>query len=111
MAPDPTDINTHLISPLRPHVIVLFGAAGDLSRRKLLPGLFHLAQAGLMPERFHVIGTSRHERDDFAAIVRDAIGPTEEDEAVEDFLGHVSFATFSAEDPDPLRKAVDRARK
>ena len=34
------------------HVIVLFGATGDLARRKLLPGLFHLAEAGLMPERF-----------------------------------------------------------
>ena len=33
------------------HVIVLFGATGDLARRKLLPGIFHLADAGLMPER------------------------------------------------------------
>jgi glucose-6-phosphate 1-dehydrogenase len=41
-----------------PHVIVLFGATGDLARRKLLPGLFHLAQAGLLPEEFRIIGTS-----------------------------------------------------
>ena len=33
------------------HVIVLFGATGDLAKRKLLPGLFHLAAAGLMPEK------------------------------------------------------------
>ena len=33
-----------------PHVIVLFGATGDLARRKLLPGLLHLSEAGLMPE-------------------------------------------------------------
>lgn len=39
------------------HVIVLFGATGDLARRKLLPGMFRLAEAGLMPERFVVIGT------------------------------------------------------
>ena len=32
----------------QPHVIVLFGATGDLSRRKLLPGLLHLFQAGLL---------------------------------------------------------------
>jgi glucose-6-phosphate 1-dehydrogenase len=93
------------------HVIVLFGAAGDLSRRKLLPGLFHLAQAGLMPERFHVIGTSRHERDDLPDIARDAIGEKEDAEAVDAFVEHVSFATFSPDDPDPLRKAVDRARE
>jgi glucose-6-phosphate 1-dehydrogenase len=32
------------------HVIVLFGATGDLARRKLLPGLFHLFAAGLLPD-------------------------------------------------------------
>jgi glucose-6-phosphate 1-dehydrogenase len=41
------------------HVIVIFGATGDLARRKLLPGLFHLAAAGLMPDRYQVIGSSR----------------------------------------------------
>src|ERR1017187_10306843 len=40
------------------HVIVLFGATGDLARRKLLPGLFHLAKAGLMPANYRVIGSS-----------------------------------------------------
>ena len=41
------------------HVIVLFGATGDLAKRKLLPGLFHLAAAGLMPERYRIIGSAR----------------------------------------------------
>jgi glucose-6-phosphate 1-dehydrogenase len=41
------------------HVIVVFGATGDLARRKLLPGLFHLAAAGLMPDRYQIIGSSR----------------------------------------------------
>src|SRR5262245_33857420 len=41
------------------HVIVLFGALGDLSKRKLLPGLFHLDRAGLMPANYRIIGTSR----------------------------------------------------
>ncbi|HEU4907240.1 MAG TPA: glucose-6-phosphate dehydrogenase, partial [Propionibacteriaceae bacterium] len=40
-----------------PHVIVLFGATGDLSRRKLLPGLAHLALSALAPD-IQVIGTS-----------------------------------------------------
>ena len=38
------------MTPLRPHLMVLFGGTGDLARRKLLPGLFHLSQAGLLPE-------------------------------------------------------------
>ncbi|HUB99593.1 MAG TPA: glucose-6-phosphate dehydrogenase [Solirubrobacterales bacterium] len=41
-------------------VIVLFGATGDLAKRKLLPGMFHLSRSGLMPERFRIIGTARH---------------------------------------------------
>ena len=40
------------------HVIVLFGATGDLARRKLLPGLFHLHAAGLLPREYRVIGAS-----------------------------------------------------
>ncbi len=32
-----------------PGVVVIFGASGDLTKRKLLPALFHLEQAGLLP--------------------------------------------------------------
>jgi glucose-6-phosphate 1-dehydrogenase len=57
------------------HVIVLFGATGDLARRKLLPGLFRLDQAGLMPERYRIVGTSRMplDRDGFRAFTREAL--------------------------------------
>ena len=41
-----------------PHVVVVFGATGDLAKRKLLPGLFHLARAGLLPERYRIIGSA-----------------------------------------------------
>jgi glucose-6-phosphate 1-dehydrogenase len=40
------------------HVIVVFGATGDLARRKLLPGLFHLHAAGLLPRDYRIIGSS-----------------------------------------------------
>jgi glucose-6-phosphate 1-dehydrogenase len=43
----------------RDQVIVLFGATGDLAKRKLLPGMYHLMRAGLMPERFRIIGAAR----------------------------------------------------
>ena len=49
-----------MLPPLPPHVIVIFGATGDLARRKLLPGLLRLFQAGLMPE-FRVVGISMEE--------------------------------------------------
>ena len=51
---------------LRSHVIVLFGATGDLARRKLLPGLFHLSQAGLLPDGYRVVGASVEELSDDA---------------------------------------------
>jgi glucose-6-phosphate 1-dehydrogenase len=56
-------------------VIVLFGATGDLAKRKLLPGMFHLAQVGLMPRRFRIIGTARHgiELEEFRQLVRQSI--------------------------------------
>jgi glucose-6-phosphate 1-dehydrogenase len=57
------------------HVIVLFGATGDLARRKLLPGLFHLAAAGLMPARYQIIGSSRGDltAEQFRELARQAI--------------------------------------
>jgi glucose-6-phosphate 1-dehydrogenase len=56
-------------------VIVLFGATGDLARRKLLPGIFHLFEAGLMPERFALIGAARSDLsgEEFAELAREAV--------------------------------------
>src|ERR1700687_1032590 len=58
-------------------VIVLFGATGDLARRKLLPGLFHLARAGLMPAKYQIIGSSPASSalsdDDFRQHAKDAV--------------------------------------
>ncbi|WP_445256065.1 glucose-6-phosphate dehydrogenase [Nocardioides aurantiacus] len=57
-----------------PTTVVLFGATGDLAQRKLLPGLLHLFQSGLLPE-VQVVGTSLedHDRDSFVDFTRVAI--------------------------------------
>jgi len=39
-----------------PATLVIFGASGDLTRRKLLPAVYHLSRAQRLPARFHVIG-------------------------------------------------------
>src|SRR5258707_12565650 len=44
-----------------PCIFVVFGASGDLTRRKLLPALFHLRQAGLLSEEFAVVGVARRD--------------------------------------------------
>jgi glucose-6-phosphate 1-dehydrogenase len=46
-----------------PHLIVLFGATGDLARRKLLPGIMHLLQSNLVPDS-RIIGVSLDDFDD-----------------------------------------------
>jgi glucose-6-phosphate 1-dehydrogenase len=107
---DPTDVNSSLISPLRPQVIVLFGATGDLARRKLLPGLFHLSKAGLLPKR-RILGTSLDDLDDvgFRAFARGALdefgrhGLT--DEEWEHFAADLAFVSQS-DGTDSLVKRV-----
>jgi glucose-6-phosphate 1-dehydrogenase len=62
------------VGPKNPQVVVLVGATGDLSRRKLLPGLFHLASAGFIPG-FRIIGVSLDniDADGFRANAREAV--------------------------------------
>ena len=49
--------------PGDPCVLVIFGAAGDLTKRLLVPALYNLRRARLLPEEFAVIGVSRNEID------------------------------------------------
>ena len=48
--------------PVAPTALVIFGATGDLAKRKLLPALYNLAHEGALPERFHLVGVSRKEK-------------------------------------------------
>src|SRR5450756_924078 len=50
------------VSP--PCAVVIFGASGDLTNRKLIPALYNLALAGLLPAEFAVIGVARHPMSD-----------------------------------------------
>src|SRR4051812_40262673 len=83
----------------QPHVIVLFGATGDLSRRKLLPGMLHLFQAGLLKDS-KIIGTSLDDYDEeqFRKVVREACeefsGPSV-DERWDDFAAMLSYVPQS----------------
>ena len=47
--------------PANPCVMVIFGAAGDLTKRKLIPALYNLAKEGLLSPDFAVIGVARRE--------------------------------------------------
>ncbi|MCO5318711.1 MAG: glucose-6-phosphate dehydrogenase [Microthrixaceae bacterium] len=98
----------------RNHVVVLFGATGDLAARKLIPGFFHLCEVGLMPSDFRIIGCSRSDctDDDFVGVAADAItrfgssDPT--GEAWEAFSSRLGFVP--ADDYGDLAAAVSQAR-
>ena len=40
-----------------PQTVVVFGASGDLARRKMLPARYDLAYEGLLPERYAIVGS------------------------------------------------------
>ena len=63
------------VIPVDPFDIIVFGASGDLSRRKLLPGLYHRDHDGQLPEDGRIIGVSRSELsdDEFREVARKAI--------------------------------------
>src|ERR687891_2444581 len=60
-------------------LLVIFGANGDLAKRKLLPALYNLDEEGLLPKQWRVIGTARSEVSDeeFRALAREAIAEHE----------------------------------
>ncbi len=62
------------VGPQQPQVVILVGATGDLARRKLLPGLFHLVSAGFIPD-CRIIGVSLEDLDSdgFRKLARDAL--------------------------------------
>jgi glucose-6-phosphate 1-dehydrogenase len=103
------------VGPRYPQVVVLFGATGDLAKRKLLSGLFHLSSAGFIPA-CRVIGVSLDnvDADGFRAIARGAI-----DEFYSRKVSDADWATFAANldyvplsaGAEALRAAVDRAEQ
>src|SRR3954466_5462586 len=104
--------------PVPPTVLTIFGATGDLSRRKLLPAVYNLAHEGALPERFYLIGISRGAKSDeeFRDEAREAISQfsrREPDDSVLDaLLGRLRYIGFSfgdAEGYPKLSEAIDAA--
>ena len=88
-----------------PCVVVIFGASGDLTKRKLLPALYHLEQAGLLPAEFAVVGVARRPlQDEFVNDMRDGIikggGVEANDPNLRDFLQRVNYHAMNFDDPD-----------
>jgi glucose-6-phosphate 1-dehydrogenase len=69
-----------------PCVLVIFGASGDLTKRKLFPALYSLAVRRLLPDKFAVVGVARSEEtdDDFRERMKEAVQEFGRDEFKED---------------------------
>ncbi len=98
-----------------PHVVVLFGATGDLARRKLIPGLAYLDQSELAPH-IEIVATSLEDisRDEFLKLAKEAIDDFGTHSLTkkqwEGFAETVTYVPQS-DGPEALAAAVEAAEK
>jgi glucose-6-phosphate 1-dehydrogenase len=102
---------------LPPQAIVIFGASGDLTRRKLLPAFYHLFLEGLLPRGFVIVGYSRTEYDDdeFREVAHDGIRQfgrrSPEGEVWSDFAQHLHYVPGEFSDPGAMDHIVAQLEK
>src|SRR5918999_2019305 len=72
--PDPTQMEQLRLPQADPCVVVIFGATGDLTKRKLMPALYDLCRLGCLDE-VRILGVGRHEmpEDEYRNLVREAL--------------------------------------
>jgi glucose-6-phosphate 1-dehydrogenase len=103
------------VGPQFPQVVVLVGATGDLARRKLLPGIFHLSNLGFIPG-YRIIGVSLDDLNDesFRKFAREALEEFSSRKIADadwaEFAQNLRYVPMSA-GPATLRAAVLEAEK
>ncbi|MDT8914499.1 glucose-6-phosphate dehydrogenase [Amycolatopsis sp. PS_44_ISF1] len=103
------------MSATPPHVLVIFGATGDLAQRLLFPGLVQLWREGGLPDGFRVIGsgrTSPGSDDEFRSELGEKVREHADVDAADwsSFAGRLSFVASDSDDGDDLAQAVRSAR-
>src|SRR4051812_27756473 len=105
---DPEDGRLNRIAG--PSALVIFGVTGDLARKKLMPAVYDLANRGLLPPGFALVGFARRdwEDQDFAKVVHDAVrqhSRTEfRDETWQQLLEGIRFVSGQFDDADAFRR-------
>jgi glucose-6-phosphate 1-dehydrogenase len=98
--------------------VVIFGGTGDLTRRKLLPALYALAQDGLMPENYRIIGCGRRDytsesyRDEMRGEILKFKRVEGSDAALDAFVARIDYFNGELDDPaafQRLRAQMDDA--
>ena len=98
-----------------PGVVVIFGASGDLTKRKLLPALFHLEQQGLLPKEFAIVGVARRDlKASFADDMKDGIlrygGGEKGDKVIDEFIEKVDYHAMNFDDDKGYERTERPAR-
>ncbi|MEX0832823.1 MAG: glucose-6-phosphate dehydrogenase [Actinomycetota bacterium] len=102
---------------LPPQAVVIFGASGDLTRRKLIPAFFHLFLEGLLPEGFALTGYALDDwsDQDFRAHAEESVKEfgrhPPEGEVWHDFLQHLTYLSGDFSDKDKFMALADHLKK
>ena len=86
-----------------PTVVIIFGASGDLTKRKLLPALFHLEQGEMLPAEFGILGVARRDlavtfADDMRAGIVEFGGVQVDDPKLSSFIRKVTYHQMNFDD-------------
>jgi len=100
-----------------PVTFVIFGATGDLTRRKLLPALYTLFREDALPENFSIVGFARREHDDksFCKLMNEALRehsriPVDE-ESLTAFCARLHYHRGDLSDPAAFNALNERLNK
>ncbi len=96
-----------------PAIMIIFGASGDLTRRKLVPSLYSLTLGKLMPEQFHVLGVARSQLTDeqFAESLKEGMaqfGRHKPRDLWPSFSKRLSYLSGGYDDPETYRRLAEK---
>src|SRR3990170_7001834 len=97
--------------------LVIFGASGDLTRRKLLPALYRLSRGHRLPARFSAIGIARTNMDDegfrkqFRDSLREFAGVEPGDDIARSLAAHLYYLSGELDDPAVYQRLTARLQE
>lgn len=96
-----------------PLTLVIFGATGDLTHRKLIPALYSLCNDRLLPDRFAIVGFARSERseDEFRQSLRESLtsdGTRVNERVWDQFSRHITYFHGGYDDADSFKELGER---
>lgn len=96
-------------------ILIIFGASGDLTKRKLLPSLFEVFERNMLPEHFVILGVSRtpfsdeeYRKEQKENLKRFLKRELPEQAKLDQFLERVQYLTLNTEEADEYHLLVER---